>query len=154
MSATNRSERDKVWRNLMVMTVNEALSRRLFSLEVDTTLKSTAPDEPDETTFRFEIDGLPALGYVRGIGFHEVQAHVVIEPKPSATEWIDGDGGFPIAFAQGSAGAAGWLERLDGKHLMWVSGRRMVRCANRLKARLANLVVEPRGYADHGRFVM
>lgn len=125
------SIRRKAWRNAMVATINEALERRLFSLEPDGI-------EVEGTQIDFEIDGIPASAEVRTIGWDEIAA--------SVTLWPNGPG---YCFR-----ANGWLERRNGPWLQTSGDRPSATGSPERARRIAAIEIEPKGYADQGQFFL
>jgi hypothetical protein len=124
------SIRRKAWRNAMVATINEALDRRLFSLEPDGI-------DIEFPQIDFEVDGIPASAVVRGIGWDEIHATVRMWPGRRCFS------------------ASGWLERRKGKWLQTPSTiHHSVSGNNDLARRVAAIQIEPKGYADNGQFFL
>lgn len=118
------SIRRKAWRNAMVATINEALDRRLFSLEPDGV-------DLDRVQIAFDLDGTPATAEFRTIGWDEIAVHVTQPFK-----------------------ATGWLERRNGKWLQDSGGRQCLTVSREQVKRLAEIEIEPKGYADRGQFFL
>ena len=119
------SPRQRVWRHLMVATVNAAIERRL--------VERTGPaiDWP----FEFEIGGRPAVGRVFGKEPDSIRVHASFRhPAPSAF-------------------AAGWLVRRDGFYLRMDTPTQFfgtLLCSNAAKALLADMPTEPLTFEDLG----
>jgi hypothetical protein len=92
----------------------------------------------DRSQIDFEIDGIPASAEIRTIGWDEIAA--------SVTLWPSGPG---YSFK-----ANGWLERRKGAWLQTSGGRPSVTGSPERARRLAEIQIEPKGYADHGKFFL
>ncbi|MBN8840936.1 hypothetical protein F9288_05915 [Sphingomonas sp. CL5.1] len=152
----DRSKRRLAWRNLMVHAINAGIAQRLFTVRPgDNRWPGARKDRFDENiaaTFRFEIDGMPAVGSVHDAGYDELSVHVALWPTKDAEYWVPAVGAGKLA---GEAFAMGWLERRDGAWLQVLRDSRLrdsFRCKNSHLDRLAQLEVEPLGYADRGSF--
>lgn len=147
-----RSSRNKAWRNLMVLTVNEALRRKLFTLRPDDNRwPGVSPDKKTRSSgFAFDFmlpSGRPARGWVGDAGFGELSIHAAVDPKEGG--WVSsGNAGF----VAGDAFAAGWLERKLGAWLQ--SSPSMFRCRKHLLRELEQMPAEPQGYGDRGRVIL
>lgn len=147
-----RSQRDKAWRNLMVLTINEGIRRKFFSLRVDDNRWPGA--EPGSQghrgtghVFAFNLpDGKPAKGYVSDAGFGELNIHAAVFPKE---DWVQTTNG---GFDAGDAFALGWLERERGAWLQSSTGS--FNCRKWLIEDLANMEANPIGFGDRGRVIV
>lgn len=147
-----RSQRDKAWRNLMVLTVNEGIRQKLFSLRVDDNRWPGA--EPGSQghrgtgyVFEFKLpDGKPAKGYVSDAGFGELNVHAAVFPKE---DWVRA---MNSGFHAGDAFARGWLERERGAWLQ--SSQEFFNCRKWLIEDLANMEAKPIGFGDRGRVIV
>ena len=148
---TQRSARWRVWRNLMVATVNAGLEQRLFGLsEGENWWPGSAEDSHhcERSTYRFVFDGdLPAVASVDAISGGELSIHVVLKPQKAdiQPEWY-------CDLSSGDAVASGWVERRLGAWLQ--DGGEDVHCKRALQSRLADVGIEPAGYSDQGSFFM
>jgi hypothetical protein len=126
------SIRRKAWRNAMVATINEALDRRLIGLEPDGI-------DIEDAQIDFEVEGIPARAKISTIGWDEIHAHVSLLPK-----------GQKYCFM-----ASGWLERRKGKWLQTPPAINDSVGGNHDVTRIvAAIEIEPKGYADHGQFII
>lgn len=147
-----RSQRDKAWRNLMVLTVNECIRQKYFSLRVgDDRWPGAEPGSQGHRgtgyVFEFKLpDGKPAKGYVSDAGFGELNIHAAINPKGDSVRATN------ASFYAGDAFARGWLERERGAWLQ--SSPRMFNCRKWLIDDLANLQVNPIGFGDRGKVII
>jgi hypothetical protein len=137
---TNKSARERTWRNIMVAAINEALRIGRLDLSPETS--------PDENPFEFELAGLPVRVRLGDVGWNEVSVVVRINPNDARS--------LPKRLRREDALARGWLERKDGRWLQTsASGRHPSRWSlsitNELKPIIASMEIEPNGYADHGR---
>jgi hypothetical protein len=127
------SIRRRAWRNAMVATINHALDAGMFGLDPD--------GVPVDAVFAFEVNGIPARGHIADAGFDELTVRACL--------WPNGRGSY-----EGDCYAYGWLERRDGRWLQTSTGRASISCKRDLLAAVAAVHVEPKGYADHGSFMM
>ena len=139
------SPRACAWRNLMISTINAALEAGLVSLDYE-----GDEEQPSEVRFDFSLsDGLQCRGYVDSRG-HEGELLFAVSVNPAPGHRLK-------AYAylnKCDAAASGWLERGDGKWLQWPHGKHdHLRCRRAYLSQLAELDVEPKGYADRGRFI-
>lgn len=147
---TKRGVRWWGWRNLMVAAINAGLEQRLFGLSpADNWWPGSAPDIQHcaRHTYRFLFDNdLPALASVDVISGDELSISVIIQPTRADIEpqWYCG-------LDEGDAVAHGWLERRLGA---WIQDSESFRCKRALQSRIADMAVEPAGYADQGSFIM
>lgn len=140
-----RTNREKAWRNLMVLAINEGIRQKLFSLRPEDNRWPNA----DQTGALFDFvlpDGLPARGYVSDAGFAELAINVAVNPKGDMVKAYNG------GFYAGDAFASGWLERERGAWLQ--SATTQFNCRNSLLNYLAGLKIEPLGYGDHGKVIV
>lgn len=148
---TQRSARWRVWRNLMVAAINAGLEQRLFgSSEGENWWPGGAEDSHHcvQTTYRFMVDeDLPAIARVDAISGGELSINVVLRPRKAdiEPEWY-------CDLTSGEAVACGWVERRLGAWLQ--DGGENVHCKRALQSRLADVEIEPAGYADQGSFFM
>src|SRR6516164_6827290 len=111
---------------------------------------STAPAPKGRGTLpissmNFTFCGLPALACATDVGFDELGIYAALLPTRRGRAWIVyNDAGFHA----GEAFAVGWLERRAGKWLQ--SSGPTLSCRKRLLDLVANAVIEPVGYGDHG----
>lgn len=147
-----RSQRDKAWRNLMVLTINEGIRQKLFSLRIDDNRWPGA--EPGSQghrgtgyVYEFKLpDGKPAKGYVSDAGFGELNIHAAVFPKEDWVRTMNG------GFHAGDAFARGWLERERGAWLQ--SSQEFFNCRKWLIEDLANLEANPIGFGDRGKVII
>lgn len=147
-----RSQRDKAWRNLMVLTVNEGIRQKYFSLRLDDNRWPGA--EPGSRghrgighVFEFNLpDGKPAKGYVSDAGFGELNVHAAVFPKD---HWVSATNS---GFHAGEAFARGWLERERGAWLQSSPG--FFNCRRWLIEDLANMEANPIGFGDRGKIIV
>lgn len=145
------SLRDKAWRNLMVLAINEGLRQKLYSLRPDDNRWPGAVSDPRERrngyVFPFTLpNGRPASGYVNDAGFGELSIHVAVIPKG---DWVRASN---AGFSAGDAFATGWLERERGVWLQ--SSPDMFNCRKWLVSELAALNVTPDGFGDRSKVIM
>ena len=138
-----KTKRQKAWRNLMVLAVNEALRRRLFSLRPDDN-RWPSHKTFDSHTFEFQMStGDLARVKVSDIGYAEIAVDVMLNPRK---------GGSPQAYystlKECDTVAMCWLERRDGAWLQ--SALDSFRCKRPVLERLFALEVEPLGFGDKG----
>lgn len=147
-----RSTRDKAWRNLMVLTVNEGIRRKLFTLRpYDNRWPGADPERSRHSdegyVFEFSLpNGLPAKGYVGDAGFGELSIHAAVNPRGNWVRTLN------AGFDAGDATAQGWLERERGAWLQ--SSREMLTCRRSLVKSLAGLDAVPVGFGDRGRVIL
>ncbi|MBF8663768.1 hypothetical protein IRZ45_09530 [Pseudomonas aeruginosa] len=138
------------WRNLMVAAINAGLEQRLFGLAPsDNWWPGGAPDSYKcvRSSYRFVIDGEPAIASVDAISGDELSISVILNPKRGdmQPEWYCG-------LRDGDAVAHGWLERRLGA---WIQdGGESFSCKRATQSRIAELAIEPAGYSDQGSFFM
>lgn len=148
---TKRGVRWWGWRNLMVLAINAGLEQRLFGLSPgDNSWPGGAPDSHEcvRYTYHFLIDeDLPAVASVNAISGDELSICVILKPMKAdiQPEWYCG-------LNDGDAVAHGWLERRLGA---WIQdGGEGFRCKRAMQSRIADVAIEPAGYADQGSFFM
>ncbi len=147
-----QSLRDKAWRNVMVLAINDGIRRKFFSLRpYDNRWPDAIPESRGHRgtghIFEFSLpDGKPAKGYVGDAGFGELLIQVAVNPKGDWVRSLD------AGFRAGDAFASGWLERDRGAWLQ--SSPDMFNCRKWLLNDLANLDAKPLGYGDRGRVIV
>ena len=146
------SQREKAWRNLMVVTINEGLSRNLFTLRPNDNrwpgVKEKTGRDSSGYCFDFTLsNGMPVRSYIADASFDELLIHVAVNPKKG--DWIKA---FNAGFSAGDVFAAGWLERKTGAWLQ--SSTTAFNCRRHLLEELSQLNVDPLGYGDKGRVIM
>lgn len=147
-----RSQRDKAWRNLMVLTINEGIRKKYFSLRYDDNRWPGA--EPGSQghrgtgyVFEFKLaDGKPAKGYVQDAGFGELKIHAAVYPKGDELKVEE------AGFRAGEAFAWGWLERDKGAWLQ--SSQGFFNCRRGLIDDLVKQEAEPLGFGDRGKVIV
>ncbi|MCE2660664.1 MAG: hypothetical protein LW854_20865 [Rubrivivax sp.] len=141
-----KTARQKAWRNLMVLTINVALERKLFTLRPGDN-RLAGPDIGGGALFDFTLpSGLPVRGYVSDAGSHELNIHAAVNPIGNGVRAGN------ASFAAGDAVALGWLERERGAWLQ--SSDTRFHCRNALLSQLAAMHVEPHGFGDRGRVIL
>jgi len=150
-----RATRLRSWRNMLVAGINVAIDRRLFTIRPgDNRWPGHEPDRygrHNPYLFEFEIEGIPAIASVNDAGYDELSIHVASWPSPESKKWV---GAAWAGFLAGDAYASGWLERRDGAWLQ-VSTQGLkdqFSCRRHRLVQVAQLEVEPKGYADRGSF--
>jgi hypothetical protein len=147
-----KSLRERAWRNLLVAAINAALERKLLTLDPPRNLwpgAGVSPDRSEAHIFAFDIGGVPALAWLDDAGWDEVAVHACCLPTADGTRWIRcGDAGL----VAGQAFACSWLERRAGRYLM--DEKDLFWSRQRLIPMLAQVDVQPMGYADHGRCII
>jgi hypothetical protein len=151
------STRKLAWRNLLVLTINEGLRRKLFSLRskdnrwpgaVPAELQSGGGGPSDEGVF-FDFNlpnGLPVRAIVSDAGWGELSIHSAVNPVGT---WVRaGNAGFEA----GDAVANTWLERERGAWMQ--SATNLFSCRRSLTSVLAGFDVQPLGYGDRGAVIM
>lgn len=144
-----RTTREKAWRNLLVLAINEGLRQKLFSLRpFDNRWTGADPESMGhrgtDCFFDFTLpDGEPVRGYVADAGFGELNIHAALYPKGKMVA------AFNAGFDAGEAFAAGWLERKKGAWLQYSPER--FNCRKVMLETLANLDARPMGYGDVGK---
>ena len=147
-----KSERGRAWRNLMVSTVNEALRSNLISMRPGDNRWPNADRGRRGEGFIYDFilpNGVPVMAFIDDAGHGELRIHAAARPTNTCAQWIRVSGaGFEI----GEAVAEGWVERKEGAWLQ--ESQSQFRCRNTIKPLLASIIVEPQGYADHGKVMM
>lgn len=145
----NRGVRWYAWRNVIVSAINAGLDQRVFGLSPgENWWPGSGPEGHGSKPgiYRFKLnEGMTAVASVKAISGEELSISVILNPRKSDVqpEWYCG-------FADGDSIAHCWLERRLGA---WVQdGGEGFRCRRFLQARLADMVIEPKGYADQGSF--
>ena len=140
---------------MLVAGINVAIDRRLFTIRPgDNRWPGHEPDRygrHNPYLFEFEIEGIPAIASVNDAGYDELSIHVAFWPSPESKKWV---GAAWAGFLAGDAYASGWLERRDGAWLQ-VSTQGLkdqFSCRRHRLVQVAQLEVEPKGYADRGSF--
>jgi hypothetical protein len=132
--------RQAAWRNIMVAAINAGIDQGHFGLEPDDNRF-----QDGELVYRFSLDGLPGIAYVSDIGYGELAIHSAVNPTRNAEQTIKLAN---AGFWAGDGFSMGWMEREEGKYLQtrmpFASFRRPI------ERRLAELDLEPRGYAKNG----
>jgi hypothetical protein len=129
-----KSNKSVARQNLLVSIVNVALKRRLIVLDCEPT---------KETTFEFELAGLPVIASCRDIGFDEISVHAICCPTElgrragAAVFW-----GYEWR-RSGAAVVTGYLERRTGKYFQSTGE---YHGAHDVTARLASVTVKPLGF--------
>ncbi len=133
------SDRRRAWRNLMVAAINAGLDLNLFGL---------GPKPlPAGRSFRFRVEGIPAIAYVWDGGSGELSITAALWPTADAARWIKSSNAGLLA---GECFAHGWLERLMGRWLQTPSliTTASFQCRANRRAAVTAIAVEPKGYAD------
>jgi hypothetical protein len=152
------STRQRAWRNAMVAVINEGIARRLFTIRPgDNRWPGAANDQSARVAghrFEFVIEGIPAVGHVHDAGYDELAISVAFWPAAEGARFI---GAMNAGFWAGDVWAPGWLERREGAWLQvgsHAAGRTSFRARRNKLARISDLTVHPRGYADRGSFAL
>jgi hypothetical protein len=157
MHKAYKSARTKAWRNAMVAAINAGLDRQLFTLADKQNLWPGADADEGRSgqVFAFKTDGIPAVAHVHDAGWDELRVQVAPWPTADGGSWIrslvTAHKG-KAAWLAGDLVAGGWLERRKGLYLMEYGGG--FRCRAHRLEEAAKLSVSPKGYADHGRFIL
>ena len=125
--------RDKARQNLIVRAINVVLERRLMALD-------RHPIE--DTTFAFELLGLPVIASVCDIGFDEVSVKAIICPTTLGRKFV-GCLIWPGFRRFGAAAAWGVLERRTGKYLQTTGN---YHGAKAVTGKLSELAIVPHGF--------
>lgn len=144
---TYKSTRVKAWRNMMIAGINAALTQELVGYGPEDNWWGDRADPAGQFSFEFP-GGIPALGCFSDAGFGELRVSVLLYPKKDVRMTDTGSG-----FRDGSAFASGWLERKLGVWLQ-TGGKPIIECRLHLLKPVADTVIVPVGYGDHGRFMM
>ena len=127
------STRAMAGQNLIVASVNTALTRRLIALECELATQAS---------FEFTLDGHPVSAYVNDAGFDVVSVHAICRPTELGHEFIE-----CAVLSEwrrfGEATVYSWLERRSGKYLQSTSEYHGTK---EITAALGALVVEPLGF--------
>lgn len=147
---TRRGIRWHAWRNLLVAAVNAGLEQRIFGLSPGENWWAGKPEshECKRGIYSFRVDEeMAAIASVNANSHDELYIMVILNPRKAdiEPEWYCG-------LSDGDAVAHCWLERRLG---VWIQdGGEGFRCRRFMHTKLANLAVEPNGYADQGSFFM
>jgi hypothetical protein len=145
-----KTPRAKAWRNLMVAATNAGIEQKLFSLRKDDNRWPGASDPKRMgATYRFDLNGMPAIAHVRDIGFGELAIHAALYPTADAENWIYAS---QAGFRAGEAYGMVWLERDRGAYLQ--TSLSFFRVRRAMVSRLANLEIRTKGYGDRGEVIM
>lgn len=138
---TNDTARKRAWRNVLVLAINTALDRKLFTLRPGDNRFGSGQ------VFDFELpNAMPARGYVHDAGFDELTINVAVVPKENGSIRSMAAG-----FDGGEAYGSTWLERKLG---FWMqSYHSAFACRRHLMPILEGLEVRAQGYGDHGRVI-
>ncbi len=132
---------EAAWTNIMVAAINAGLDLGHFGLEPGDN-RFTG----ESHIYRFEIDGLPAIAYVAAIRNGGLMVHAAVNPTRHAEKNISAWGG---GFIVGEGVSMGWLERAEEKYLDTTQPFASFR--QPIEKRLADLEIEPNGFATEGR---
>jgi len=139
-----KTKRHHAWRNLMVVTVNEALRRRLFSLRPGDNRWPSHADRNSSYPFEFILPTGDAAKAVVSHGSNdEVTVEVIVNPKRA--QFLSA---YYTTLKECDAVAMTWLERQEGVWLQ--SAMDSFRCSKPVLERLYALKVEPQGFGDKG----
>ncbi|MGY2803986.1 hypothetical protein [Bradyrhizobium sp. USDA 4506] len=145
-----QSKRLRAWRNAMVAGINAGIDQGLFTPRPGE--NRWPPADPtrgdDGRSYRFILEGIPAIGWVRDAGWDELSIHVALWPTPDSEERVRAAN---AGFSAGELVASGWLERRDGAWLQVGSSPHFCCRKHRLN-QVAALDIRPKGYADQGSF--
>lgn len=126
----------EAWRNIMAAAVNAGLRQGHFGLEPD----DNRFDGVDHV-YRFDLEGLPGIAYVRAMADGELMFHAAINSSKQAENTIRvGMSGL----LGGEGFSEGRLQRLDRKYLHSVRPYTSFRTS--LIFRVADMKVEPNGF--------
>lgn len=144
-----KTDRQRAWRNCMIVIINEGIRQRHFSLHPDDNRWARANEKHGETrlTYRLSFEGIPVLARVDAISFGELAFDAILWPSSKGEEWL---GAWLPEFIGGDAFVSGLLERTDGAWLQFDQKPRLKCRRSRLQT-LAQLTVEPIGYGDRGQ---
>jgi hypothetical protein len=110
---------------------------------------------PVDAAFAFEVNGIPARGHIADAGWDELSVKAVLWPNDHGR--FDRMCGCMFLTPRRSLGdcyAYGWLERRKGRWLQESKGPASITCKRDLLPAVAMICVKPKGYADHGKFMM
>ncbi|MGY4177656.1 hypothetical protein ACVIHH_002947 [Bradyrhizobium sp. USDA 4518] len=142
------SNRRRAWRNAMVAGINAGIEQGLFTPRAGENSWSAPDPRCEGCTYRFTIEGIPAIASVHDAGWDELSIHVALWPTAEGERWVRTMYGGNFA---GEVFASGWLERRDGAWLQVGDGPELS-CRKRRLAQVAALNIRPKGYADRGSF--
>lgn len=126
----------EAWRNVMVAAVNAGIEQGHFSLEPDDNRF-----DGEGYVYRFDLDGIPAIAYVKAMAEGKLMFHAALHPTRHADQAIRvGMSGF----AAGEAFSQGMMERLDRRFL--TSTRPYTSFRLPLLDKVVGLKVEPKGF--------
>ncbi|PJI39158.1 hypothetical protein [Ferrovibrio sp.] len=124
------------WRNIMVAAVNAGLDQGHFGLEPDDNRF-----EGQDHVYRFDLEGLPGIAYVRAMADGELILHAAINGSKQAEQRIRvGMSGL----LGGEGFSEGRMERLDRKYLHSVRPYTSFRTT--LLFQVSEMKVEPNGF--------
>lgn len=124
------------WRNIMVAAVNAGLKQGHFGLEPDDNRF-----EGQDHVYRFDLEGLPGIAYVRAMADGELMLHAAINSSKQAEQTIR----VGMAGLLGGEGfSEGRMERLDRKYLHSVRPYTSFRTT--LLFHVSEMKVEPNGF--------
>jgi hypothetical protein len=133
MGSSIKGVRNKARLNLIVATINVAIERRLISLDCQPIA---------DTTFEFELAGLPVLASVTDIGFGDVSVKALVAPTELGRRFVK-----PALFHghRRFGVATGWgvLERQTGRYLQTIGS---YRGAKVVTGKLSELTIAPNGF--------
>jgi hypothetical protein len=148
---TRRGVRWHAWRNLLVAAVNAGLEQNIFGLSPGENWWTGAKSKSYECkrgVYNFKVnEEMTAIASVKANSHDELYIMVILNPRKAdiEPEWYQG-------LSDGDAIAHCWLERRLGA---WIQdGGEGFRCRRFMHLKLANLAVEPKGYAEQGSFFM
>jgi hypothetical protein len=129
----------------MVAAINAGLDRKLFGL-------APAP-LPAGRSFRFRVEGVPAIAHVWDSGSGKLSITVALWPTADAAHWIKSSN---AGFLAGECFAHGWLERLMGRWLQTPSliTTASFQCRSNRRAAVTAIEISPQGYADAGKMML
>jgi len=151
----SNSDRARAWRNTMIAAINAGLEQKLFGLQPgqDYWAGDKDPEERSHRVFEFSVNDIPGLGYVRAIGWDELDVHSVLWPTAKARRWIV-CGNIANHWHGPHIGdviACGWFERRTERYLM--PSTSLFYCRAARKPIVVRLAVVPQGFKDHGHFI-
>ena len=123
----------------MVAAINAGLDQKLFDLRPEPL--------PAGRSFRFRVEGIPAIAYVLDSGSGELSITVALWPTADAARWIKSSN---AGLRAGECFAHGWLERLMGRWLQTPSfiSTASFQCRANRRGVVIAIAVKPKGYAD------
>lgn len=126
----------EAWRNIMVAAVNAGLEQGHFGLEPDDNRFDGA-----DHVYRFDLEGLPAIAYVKAMSDGELMLHAAINSSKQAEKTIR----IGMSGLLGGEGfSEGRMERLNRKYLHSVRPYTSFRTT--LLFKVADLKIEPEGF--------